>query len=49
MSRRRDPEGWLFAALLVGLLVVRLSCGAGESRPIGYAPAPPEQGADDGR
>lgn len=47
--KRRDPEGWLVAAVLIGLLVVRLACGAGESRPIGYDPAPEEQGADDGR
>lgn len=43
MSRRRvDKEGWLFTIVLLGLLVARLSCGAGESRPIGYDPAPEE-------
>jgi hypothetical protein len=47
--KRRDTEGWLFVALLFVLLFVRLSCGAGESRPLGYDPAPDEAGADDGR
>lgn len=46
--KRRDPEGWLFALVLIGMLVGRLACGAGESRPIGYAPAPEEASSEPG-